>query len=274
MAKRKYSEVLHRLLAEVVVDAEDRVLGEDLVERPRSAPAPIAGRGRTASRPRRARRRRSPTASRCCDHGGEQRSAGSRGSGAGASASPERLAQPAERRRVAVVAVRRSAGGPTSFANAASSTPAVLLEAVAARAPRAASSVPARLRDADDRHVEVPAAHQRLERREDLLVGEVAGGAEEARARRSAPRDRSRAPRRPPLLLHVAAELEAHRGEDLVLEVVLAARAKRSKSAAVSTGAGTPSSIAAIAVQRPSPESETRPANARASGSSCERRAP
>jgi hypothetical protein len=35
--------------------------------------------------------------------------------------------------------------------------------------------------------------------------------------------------------------------------------AKRENSAAVSTGAGTPSSIAACDVQRPSPESETRP---------------
>ena len=34
---------------------------------------------------------------------------------------------------------------------------------------------------------------------------------------------------------------------------------KRSYSAVVRTGAGTPSSIAAIEVQRPSPESETRP---------------
>src|SRR4029077_18807603 len=34
---------------------------------------------------------------------------------------------------------------------------------------------------------------------------------------------------------------------------------KRSYSAVVSTGVGTPSSIAAIEVQRPSPESETRP---------------
>ena len=36
---------------------------------------------------------------------------------------------------------------------------------------------------------------------------------------------------------------------------------KRSYSAVVSTGAGTASSIAALIVQRPSPESETRPAN-------------
>jgi hypothetical protein len=34
---------------------------------------------------------------------------------------------------------------------------------------------------------------------------------------------------------------------------------KRSKSALASTGAGAPSSMAAVMVQRPSPESETRP---------------
>ncbi len=45
--------------------------------------------------------------------------------------------------------------------------------------------------------------------------------------------------------------------------------AKREYSAVVSTGAGTPSSIAAIDVQRPSPESETRPANSSSVGDSC-----
>ena len=39
--------------------------------------------------------------------------------------------------------------------------------------------VPAGLGHADDRHVEVAALHHRLQRREDLLVGEVAGRAEE-----------------------------------------------------------------------------------------------
>src|SRR5680860_234073 len=43
---------------------------------------------------------------------------------------------------------------------------------------------------------------------------------------------------------------------------------KRSYRAAVRTGAGTPSSIAAIEVQRPSPESETRPSKSARSGDS------
>jgi hypothetical protein len=42
--------------------------------------------------------------------------------------------------------------------------------------------------------------------------------------------------------------------------------AKRENSAEASTGAGTPSSIAACAVQRPSPESETRPEKFSSSG--------
>ena len=54
----------------------------------------------------------------------------------------------------------------------------MLLEALAR--PRAQLlEVQARLGDADDRHVEAAAPHHRLERGEDLLVGEVAGGAEE-----------------------------------------------------------------------------------------------
>ena len=41
---------------------------------------------------------------------------------------------------------------------------------------------------------------------------------------------------------------------------------KRAYSAAVRVGAGTPTSTAAIDVHRPSPESETRPANSSSSG--------
>ena len=64
------------------------------------------------------------------------------------------------------------------------------------------------------------------------------------------------------------AELFAHRREDPVAEVVQPREEKRSWSAVVSTGVGMPSSIAAIAVQRPSPESETRPAKSSRSGES------
>ena len=47
---------------------------------------------------------------------------------------------------------------------------------------------------------------------------------------------------------------------------------KRAYRAALSTGAGTDSSMAALIVQRPSPESETRPPNCDSSGSFEERR--
>ncbi|MFW3115001.1 peroxidase BpoB [Mycobacterium haemophilum DSM 44634] len=45
--------------------------------------------------------------------------------------------------------------------------------------------------------------------------------------------------------------------------------AKRAYRAVVNTGAGTPSSIAAITVHRPSPLSDTRPANSLNAGDSC-----
>ena len=59
------------------------------------------------------------------------------------------------------------------------------------------------------------------------------------------------------------AELEAHRREQLVLEIGLAARAEALVERGGEHSAGTPSSIAALIVQRPSPESETRPAKLR-----------
>jgi len=66
------------------------------------------------------------------------------------------------------------------------------------------------------------------------------------------------------LRLLVTAEAEPHRGEDLVGEVRLArADMNRSYSAVVRMGAGAPTSIAAMLVQRPSPESETRPSKPR-----------
>ncbi len=55
---------------------------------------------------------------------------------------------------------------------------AVLLDALAGASPELLES-PARLRDPDDRHVETSAPAHRLQGGEDLLVGEVASGAEE-----------------------------------------------------------------------------------------------
>ena len=64
----------------------------------------------------------------------------------------------------------------------------------------------------------------------------------------------------------MAAEGETHRRENLVGEIIVPRKLNRAKSAALNTGAGTPSSIAASIVQRPSPESETRPENSASSG--------
>ena len=80
----------------------------------------------------------------------------------------------------------------------------------------------------------------------------------------------STARRRDPMprlrLLVVATELLAHRGQHPVREVGLAARLEPVEQRGDSTWTGTPSSIAASAVQRPSPESDTRPSNSASVG--------
>src|SRR5262249_26776288 len=132
--------------------------------------------------------------------------------------------------------------------------PAVLGDTVA-RAGAHLVERPPRLRDADDGHVEVTAPCHRLQGGEDLLVGEVAGRAEEnegvgARGGRSLPHGVFSS--RPPNSNRMA---ESGRPWNSASPREL----KRSKSEAARTCAGTPSSIAASSVQRPSPESETRP---------------
>ena len=67
---------------------------------------------------------------------------------------------------------------PHSLSNAAGSSPPCFSRLSLARAPGAVE-IPAGLGHADHRHVEVAALDHRLQRREDLLVGQVAGGAEE-----------------------------------------------------------------------------------------------
>src|SRR5215471_2901656 len=52
----------------------------------------------------------------------------------------------------------------------------MLLDAVT-RARLQLIEIPTRLRNPDDRRVEMAALHHRLQRREDLLVGEISGGA-------------------------------------------------------------------------------------------------
>src|SRR2546425_8771361 len=125
-----------------------------------------------------------------------------------------------ERRRVLVVAVdvaqqaaqlaeRRGIEAPVLF-EAVLGTGLELLE------------LPAGLRHADDRHVEVAALHHRLQRRKDLLVGEIAGRAEEHEGVGVEFAHRGlRLLRR---LFEVTAELIAHGREQLVGEVRFAAR--------------------------------------------------
>jgi hypothetical protein len=57
----------------------------------------------------------------------------------------------------------------------------------------------------------------------------------------------------------VPAELVAQGGKHLVGDILAPREAKRWVSAALRTGSGTPSSVGACRLQRPSPESETRP---------------
>jgi len=63
------------------------------------------------------------------------------------------------------------------------------------------------------------------------------------------------------------AELVAHCGEQLVGEIRVAARAEAFRGGDERTCAGTPSSMAALMVDRPSPESDTRPAKPDSTGS-------
>ena len=134
----------------------------------------------------------------------------------------ERLADGLERRRVLVVAVdvaQQTAQG----VERRGIHPSVLLEAVVGPGPEL-FEVPARLRHADDRHVEVAALHHRLQRGKDLLVREIAGRAEEhERVGLGVAHRVLRVTRR---FLEMPAELVAHGRQQLVAEVRLAARAE------------------------------------------------
>ena len=122
------------------------------------------------------------------------------------------------------------------------------------------------------------ALDHRVQRRENFLVGEIAGGAEEHQGVGAEfPIDVLVLYRGWPMtctVIHslatpspVSAEPESHRRQELVLEVRLAARAESLVKRGGETGTGTASSIAALIVHRPSPESETRPANSESAGS-------
>ena len=98
--------------------------------------------------------------------------------------------------------------------------------------------IPARFGDADHRHVEMAAFHHRLQRWKDFLVSQIAGCPEEnqsvgmgsAHGVVFTPRG----------FFHVAAELKAHRREQLVGVVRLAARGESIETARCSTPAPAP----------------------------------
>ena len=97
-------QVLHRFLAEKVVDAKDGRLREAAMQRVVQLAAPRRDRGRTASRRRRGRRRRSPTA-RSSSATVREQARRNRQVVQRTRRVAERRAQRGERRRLAVVAV-------------------------------------------------------------------------------------------------------------------------------------------------------------------------
>ena len=169
-------EVLDRLLAQVMVDPEDRLLGEDLVqlavERLRGGevaperlldddPRPVGRATRVVQRlghPAEERRR---------DREVVQRSAGA----------AELALELGEGLTVGIVAVD-VAQEPLELGEGAAVDAPVLLQAFLGPLLQLVE-VPARLRHADDRDVERARLHHRLEAGEDLLVGEVARRPEE-----------------------------------------------------------------------------------------------
>ena len=175
VGEAEVDEVLDRLLAEIVVDAEDGLLGKVGVERA----VQLLGRGEVAAERLLdddagvldAARFRQPF-----DDGGEhagrndqvvQRPLGG----------AEGLAQLRKRRRVAVIAVDVIQQGAKLRVRRRVQA-AVLFEAVLG--PRfELIERPFGPTHADDRHVEMAAPDHRLQGRKDLLVRQVAGGAEE-----------------------------------------------------------------------------------------------
>ena len=90
----------------------------------------------------------------------------------------ELTTQKIEGRRISVIAVDKAKQRRELVEGRAVDAAAVRLQAVLCTGPELIEAPP-RLRDTDDRHVQMPALHHRLERREDLLVREVSRRAEE-----------------------------------------------------------------------------------------------
>src|SRR4029453_2986057 len=140
---------------------------------------------------------------------------------------------------------------------------AVLLDAVVRSLAKVVGG-PLRRRHADHGDAEVAALRHAVQRRKDLLVGKIAGRAEEDQRVRMLRGRAHHCPFSawPPNSLRIAeSSLSAKSASPREL--------KRSNSDAVMMWAGTLSSIAAVTVQRPSPESDTRPSNSSSSGDLC-----
>ena len=138
---------------------------------------------------------------------------------------PSSLRDGLERGRIVVVAVH-VAQQARQLGEGRRVEAAVLLDAVL-RPRLELVQGPARLGHADHRRLQVAAADHRLQRREDLLVRQVARGAEEDQGVGVGVAHRgSSVARYWPPFLEVPAELETHRREQLVGEIGLAARAE------------------------------------------------
>ena len=175
VGEAEVEEVLHRLLAEVVVDAEDRLLGEDVVQRP----VERTGGGEIVSErflDHDARSRGATRSGQMVDDGREERRR-NREIVERPACVTELAAQRGERGRVPVVAVDVAEQGGQSGEDGFVNRP-VSEDAVAGPRPQDVDT-PARLGDADHGDVEPIVSCECVQRREDLLVGEVAGRAVE-----------------------------------------------------------------------------------------------
>src|SRR5690242_8567187 len=120
-------------------------------------------------------------------------------------------------------------------------------------------AIPTRPRDADHRNGQQTAAHQVVQRRVDLFVTQVARRPEDhqcigiAAVHHTHHSFFSICPPNPRRMDESNLSANSARPRD----------SNRAYNAALSTFAGTPTSIAACTVQRPSPESDTRPPNCR-----------
>src|SRR5207247_1781879 len=121
----------------------------------------------------------------------------------------------------------------------------VLLDALPGPLPQLLQP-PTRPGDADDRHVEVAVADHRLQRREDLLVREVAGGAEEDQ--RVRPRTDLAHPATCAVFSMWPPNWKRMADSRRSAKSAWPREAKRSYRAALSTGVGTASSMAAAIV--------------------------